>query len=289
MASSIKAIKTRISSVKNTKKITKAMQMIAATKLKKAADAMGRSQAFASLAINFLGEISNSVKHKLLLPNSSNRELLIVISSNRGLCGSYNSNIFKKLASYVSKSQNAPRLDVIAVGKKAASFSKKLGLEVTAIYEKLNENFKFEDSLPISLSAIEMFLEQKYSSVKVIYTKFISGLKQSAEIVEILPLSKGFIKQLEGESNKEIIKDFVFEPSKDQVLNYILPMILKLYFFQCILESTASEHSSRMIAMDSATNSASDMISFLTLEFNKTRQALITQEISEIVAGSFNN
>lgn len=294
-----KAVKTRIKSVKNTKKITRAMQMIAAVKMKKAVETAISTREYSTLAYDLMENLSDSsVEHPLAKKRKVKKVLLIIFTSNRGLCGGYNSNVLKEANKIVQDANDEVKFSVVALGKKAAQFAKKLDLELIGLYEKLNESPNYQDIVPIAKTMMDGYLAKDFDEVRLVYTNYISGLNQEVNSQRVLPFSaKSFQDSFEnagGERNKEKIKteereikdDYDFEPNKKAVLDYILPILIETQVYQALLESTASEHSSRMIAMKNATDAAGEMIDDLTLEYNKGRQAAITQEISEIVAGA---
>jgi len=296
MAVNTKVVKSRISSIKNTKKITKAMEMIAAVKMRKAVSLATKTRDYSILARQIMNNLGKStLKHKLTEKRKPKNQLFILITSNRGLCGSYNAKVLKQATIELNKINVGSNVDVIAIGKKAAKFANQKKLNLIAVYEKLNENPKYEDIFPISNVAIKEFKNKNYDVVKVIFTNYISGLRQETESRQILPISTDSLDDLieeigKDDKNKPVpfleSYEYEFEPGKTQILNYILPTLVEIQVYQAVLESSASEHSSRMIAMKNASDSANEMIDDLTLEYNKARQASITQEVSEIVAGA---
>lgn len=302
MAINTKAVKARINSVKNTKKITKAMEMIAAVKMRKAVEAAVNTREYSKLANDLLKSLGNKEQsHPLSKNRKVKNELVILITSNRGLCGGYNSKVLKKFEKYLSET-NTPQdnIKVLAIGKKAADYAKKRNIEVVSLYEKLSDKPMHSDVLPISEKIKIDFLDKQFDKVNIIFTNYISGLNQEVVEKQILPISSKVVKELlentgrdsdvveeiENEPNDGEIWEYEFEPSKKQLIDYIFPMLIEITVYQAVLESVASEHSSRMIAMKNATESAGEMIDELTLEFNKGRQAAITQEVSEIVSGT---
>jgi F-type H+-transporting ATPase subunit gamma len=298
MAVNTKAVKTRINSVKNTKKITGAMQMIAAVKMKKAVESAQDTRNYSKLAQDILKNIeSTKIIHPLTKKRKIDNELMIIISSNRGLCGSYNSNVFKETRKFIEEKEH--NIDVIALGKKAAKFTKSnQKLNLLSLYEDMSDNPEFEKVLPITTIILEGFRNKEYDAVSIIYTNYISGLVQETTSSQILPISQESLLKFAdkaddtGDKNDEYQEstmkgdEYEFEPSKTRLLDYILPMLVEVQFYQAVIESTASEHSSRMIAMKNATESAEEMIEDLNLEYNKARQASVTQEIAEISAGA---
>ncbi len=309
-----KVIQRRIKSVKNTRKITKAMEMVAAAKMRKAVQAAVDTRVYAGLAWNLLVNLSNqNVKIPLLEIRPVKRLLIVLITSNRGLCGSFNSNIIKKTAKQLADPTNIGRqrikghvfepteklaIDVIGVGKKGAQFAKKMGYNLVASFSDISDTPTINDALIISKLAISQYENKKYDKVVIAYTDFQSSINQVAKLRQVLPISQidleKMIDGLDGSKNLfELqikssldLKDYLFEPNQTEVLKIILPRLVETQIYQSMLESSASEHSSRMLAMRNASDAATDMIDELNLNYNKARQAAITQEISEIVGGA---
>ncbi len=314
MAVNTKAIKRRIKSVTSTKKITKAMELVAASKMRKSVDTALRTRTYAKLAWEILVDLSKTEKSDVALLDQRpvKKMLLILITSNRGLCGSFNANIMKKTAAQMKQPQNIARqiidgktfeadkdmvVDVLGIGKKGAEFSKKMGYNLIASYTDLSDNPGLSDILPISKQAIEDYTNKNYDKVVIAYTDFKSALNQVAKLRQVLPVSELDIEQMIEEIGEEDIQkpeklksekvsDYLFEPDKKDVLETILPRLVETQILQAALESSASEHSARMMAMRSASDAATDMINDLNLNFNKARQAGITQEIAEIAGGA---
>lgn len=297
MAINTKAIKQRIKSVKNTKKMTKAMEMVSAAKMRKAVQATLATRLYATLARDLLLRLSKmeTVTTPLTEERPVANILLVLISSNRGLCGSFNSNVFKKayklLSGKIVTNQN-PKVDVIGVGRKSAAFAKKHNYNLVAAFDDLPVQPNFADISPISSLARNGFLEKKYDKVFVIYTDFVSSLRQEVRIRQLLPVTNQEVEALLGDvydgaiPEVDLKTEYEFEPGPEAVTETILPRLVEVQVFQAILESAASEHSARMVAMKNASSAAGDMIKILTLEFNKARQAAITQEIAEIAGGA---
>lgn len=300
MAVNTKEIKTRIKSVKNTKKITRAMQMIAAVKMRKAVEAAVAMRIYATLASELLGNLGGQgLTHPMMKEKKQGKELIIIVTSNRGLCGSYNASVLKAAFKRIENAEEKPI--VIAIGKKAANFARKHGLELQAVYEKLSENFGFEDVLPITNEITRQFKDDEVRKVEVLYTNYVSGLVQEVALKQVLPVTPERISEViqditdtaenAGVKTDDIQERYVndeyeFEPGKQALLNYVIPLLVEVQVYHAVLESVASEHSSRMLAMKNATEAAGEMIDDLTLEFNKGRQAAITQEIAEITSGA---
>ncbi len=297
MAVNTKAIKRRLKSVGSTKKITKAMELIAAAKMRKAVNAALDTRTYATLAWNLLVNLSKTQKTQipLLAIRPVQKILMIIITSNRGLCGSFNSNIIKKTVAQL-KTEKAG-VDVIGIGKKGADFAKKMGFNLVAAFTNMTDTPSLDDALPIAKMVIDAYEKKSYDKIIVAYTDFKSAIFQLAKLRQVLPVSEiDLEKMIDGLSPlprgserglpKPALNEYLFEPNRLDVLQMILPRLVETQIYQTMLESAASEHSARMFAMRSASDAAEDMIKELNLNFNKARQAGITQEIAEIAGGA---
>lgn len=314
MAVNTKEIQTRIKSVKNTRKITKAMEMVAAAKMRKAVEAATQTRTYATLAWDLLVNLSKDqeVKLPLLEIREVKKILMVLVTSNRGLCGSFNSNIIKKTATQLDDPKNIAKqkagentkeitkdleVDVIGVGKKGAEFAKKMNYNLISSFTDISDTPTMEDALLISKIILNEYENKKYDKAVVAYTDFKSVVNQEAKLRQVLPISEHDLEKMinelgadEKEESKtkteDKLNDYLFEPNKIEVLKVILPRLVETQIYQSLLESSASEHSSRMLAMRNASDAADDMIKELNLNFNKARQAAITQEIAEIAGGA---
>jgi len=294
-----KEIKRRIKSVKSTKKITKAMELVAASKMKRAVASTLASRLYAEYSWDILTSLSKNleeISHPLFEKREGGNTLLIFITSNRGLCGAYNSQVTKKVLQIVKKQNN---LDLVTVGRKGDVAMRRVGKNIIATFTELPANISLSDVAPISKLVLQEYSAGKYDKVLVAYTDFISAMTQKPNIKQILPISKTDLKELiaelgeekdSGEQNeKELSKeskiDYLIEGNRDKLLGNLAEKLTRMQIYQMLLESNASEQSSRMVAMKNASEAAGEMIDDLTLVFNKARQAGITQEISEISAG----
>ncbi len=312
MGVNTKAIKSRIRSVGNTKKITKAMEMVAAAKMRKATEAAVNTRTYATMAWDLLVNLSKRQKETLpLLETRQVKKLLVIlVTSNRGLCGSFNTNIIRKTAEQLKDPKNIStqrvegvevlpseevEIDVIGIGKKGSDFAKKQNYNLIASYSEFSDTPSLEDLMPISKLLISEYEQKNYDKVVVAYTDFKSAIAQVAKLRQVLPISETDLEKMIGElgSDKDDTEnkttetaDYLFEPNTTEVLQTILPRLVETQIFQAVLESSASEHSARMMAMRNASDAAEDMIKELNLTFNKARQAAITQEIAEIAGGA---
>lgn len=279
------AIKRRIKSVKSTKQITKAMELVAASKMRRAQEATLRSRAFNNTASEILNRISQMIdvtKHPLFAVRPVSNRLIIAISSDRGLAGAYNGNVFKQLVAQAKEATlNGEKVHVLAVGRKVARFASRLeGVEIIGVYESFPEKPNANDIKPILTTALSGFVDAAFDRVDVVYTDFESSLSQTAKTETLLPAV------FAPSHDRRDLEDSAFEPSPEEVLETITPRLVEVQLLQFLLESFASEHSMRMLAMKNASDNAGDIVDDLTLEFNSARQAAITQELAEISAGA---
>lgn len=298
-----KEIKRRIKSVKNTKKITKAMELVAASKMKRAVSSTLASRLYAGYSWEILTSIANStqeITHPLFVQREVKNVLLVLITSNRGLCGAYNAQVTKKALALLKTSDinlNNAKIDLVTVGKKGDTAMRRIGKNIIATFTELPDNINLNDVVPISKFVVDQYKENKYDKILIAYTDFVSALSQKPNIKQILPISKEQIKELidtvgenaevKGELDISITKkvDYTFEGDQEALIGSLAEKLSRMQIYQMLLESNASEQSSRMVAMKNASEAAGEMIDDLTLAFNKARQASITQEISEISAG----
>lgn len=277
MASKLE-IKTRIKSVDSTKKITKAMQLVAASKLRKCKERMGENREYAKYLKETVDDILSSldnIDHPYLVQNDSEEVLTIVFTSDMGLCGAYNANIFKEIKASVKKSD-----PMIVFGSRGTSWVKHNGYNV--IKELVNvDDEGYEDIVEVSNMALEMYVENKVGKIQIMYTHFKNAVTFEPYIVTLLPVSKE-----EKNEEKKVHIETLFEPSGDEILDDLVPMYLKSLIYSYWLETKTSEQASRQSAMENATDNAEELRNMLELEFNKARQAAITQEITEIVGGA---
>lgn len=284
MANTI-TLKRRIGSVRNTRQITKAMELVAASKMRRAQEHAQHGRVYRQAAYSLLtrlSRMSEAAEHPLFEKRPVRNKLYIAISSNRGLAGAYNANIMRLLTQSL-KADVAARVNVqiIAIGKQAASFARRLhGVELIAAYPAYGDNPSANDIRPLLNSVTQLYIEKKVDSVQLLYTEFKSNLNQIASRLALLPA------QFEETDDEGTLDNVTFEPSIEAVLDNVTIRLLEVQLWQAMLESIASEHAMRMLAMKNATDNASDLIDDLSLEFNKARQAAITQELAEITGGA---
>ncbi len=279
------AIRQRINSVRNTRQITRAMQLVAASKMKRAQDEAERTRDYFTLATEILTrlrQLTNVNKHPLYRQHTIRARLHIVIASDRGLAGAYNNNLFKQLTTELKQDQTEKVAShVISIGRQAHRFVSKLhNVEIMAAYDHFPDHPTANDIRPILLAMVDAFTHLQVDAADVIYTDFKSSVLQLVRSVRLLPVA---FQPVPIEAN---LGRADFEPSPAAVLEGVTMQLLESQLNQAFSESQASEHTMRMIAMKNATDNANDLIDDLTLEFNTARQAAITQELAEITGGA---
>ena len=283
-----KTIKRRIKSVGATKKITKAMEMISAVKMRKAVANDLASRNYATLAWQMLSDIAAKTEvayHPLMERRKVKTIGLLLVTSNRGLAGGFTSHLLAAGHEYIQKTEStgAAKVEVILLGRRGQKMRHRFGHAVAAEFEKIDLTTRIEEVAPLSNIIVADYINKKYDKIVLAYTDYVSALKQEPRLKQLLPLSR--TKDFEHEGQKREF-EFLFEPNPRQALEALVPRLVEMQIYQAILESDASEHSARMMAMRNATEAAEDMISELQHSFNKARQAAITQEIAEIVGGA---
>lgn len=284
MANTI-AIKRRIGSVKSIRQITKAMELVAASRMRRAQESAIGSRTYGQMAreiLTRLSQVTDVTEHPLFKRRQVKSRLLIVVTSDKGLAGAYNSNALRRYVAEVKADKAAGiTTHTIAVGQRAAQFLARVqDADVVAVYRHLPENLQVRDLQPIIHEAIKRFAEGSIDKVDVIYTHFYSSVNQQIEVLPLLPA--GFT---EAEVSTEL-RLATFEPSRTAVLDATTRRLIEAQLWQSLLESAASEQSMRMLAMKNATDNANDIVDDLTLAFNNARQASITQELAEITGGA---
>ena len=287
----LKDLKTRISSVKSTRKITSAMKMVAASKLRRAQELAESSRVYAESLSLILSSLSGGSKDNSDLPEvlvgraNPKVALLIINSSDRGLCGGFNSTLFRSAVAWIKdkKSKNI-EVKLMPIGKKASAFYKRSDLEIIENFEDINSNDRqLEVSENVKNKISELFESQVIDEVSILYNKFVSAIAQEPTFKSLIPLEQS---ESEEASKETTNSSFEFEPDKNELLEYLIPRNFMTQVYGCILESSAAEHAARMTSMDNATRNAGDMIDSLTMTYNRTRQAVITKELIEIISGA---
>lgn len=280
----LREIRQRISTVKSTQQITKAMKMVSAAKLRRAQESILAIRPYAySLRdmIAHLAELDEEIVHlDLLAKRPVQKVLIVVVAADRGLCGGFNSNVMRAALNLIDK-YSTTEYDLFAIGNKASEFFEKRGYSV---YEKrLNffHEFSFENAIEISRTLISLYEKKEYDRIEIVYNEFKSAIQQNIITEQFLP----FVPQ-EGETDALKSVDYIYEPDIATILNTLIPKHLNIQIWRILLESNAAEQGARMTAMENATENAEEMKSTLTLHYNRARQAAITKELSEIVGGA---
>ena len=280
-----KEIKGQISSIKNTQKITKAMEMVAASKMKKAQGRMAAARPYAGMIKNVVGHLASAhpeYKHPFLVKRDSVKRVgLIIISSDRGLCGGLNTNLFKQALRQIKKwNENSIEVDVCTIGSKAEKYFKKLDVNLVAQVSQLGDSPEINDVIGSIKIMLDNYMDGNIDELHLAENKFINTMSQEPGITHLLPTEPN---QEDGLSHHW---DYIYEPDSKSVIDNLLIRYIESLVYQGIVENVACEMSARMVAMKSASDNASDLIDELQLIYNKARQASITQELSEIVAGA---
>ena len=282
----LKVIKKRISSVKNTQKITRAMKMVAAAKLRKAQIAIEGSRPFVEKMGDFIDQIASKMTDKQMkkFPLFGERAeikktLLFIMTSNKGLCGGFNGNLLRKAEKFINEEKKSGKsVEIVMIGKKGREYFTAKGIEIDRYEPKWADNLSYEAALSLTESVSDRYKDGQVDRVCFMYNKFKSAISQEVSLTTLLPF--------EYEKKNDYNVDFIYEPNKELILNDLLPRFLAAKMTGFHKESIASELGSRMTAMDNATNNASDMINSLSLVYNRARQAAITTELMDIVNGA---
>ncbi|AMJ56372.1 MULTISPECIES: F0F1 ATP synthase subunit gamma [Stenotrophomonas] len=278
-------IKTKIKSVQNTRKVTRALEMVSASKIRKAQDRMKTSRPYAQAmkqVIGHLAQASTDFQHPFLVEREQVKRVgYIVISSDRGLAGGLNNNLFRKTVAEMRGWQDkGAEIDVVTVGQKAGAFFRRVNVNMAASVANIGDQPKLETLIGVIKVMLDAFTEGKVDRVYLVYNRFINTMTQKASFDQLLPLPA---------SEKQVAShdwDYLYEPDAATVLEHVITRYIESLVYQAVLENVASEHAARMVAMKAASDNANKMIGTLQLVYNKARQAAITQEISEIVSGA---
>jgi len=280
----LKEIRNRITSIKSTMQITSAMKMVSAAKLKKAQDAITAMRPYSSKLTELLQNLSATLDSDASGAYSTQREvskvLLVVITSNRGLCGGFNSSITKKVIATIQEKYNNASVDLFTIGKKGTDVLSKTQT-VIATRNELFDALTFDNVAAVAEELMEMYTDGAYDKIEVVYNQFKNAATQIPQVEQFLP-----IKPIEGGDASAVNSDYIFDPSKEEIVLALIPKSLKTQLYKAIRDSFASEHGARMTAMHKATDNATDLRDDLLLTYNKARQAAITNEILEIVGGA---
>ena len=286
----IKEIANRINSVKATQQITQAMKMVAAAKLGKVQQQVLQMRPYAEKLTAILDNVTASAGQQLARQYLEERPvknlLLVVMTSDRGLCGSFNANVLRKASIYLQGATQglAPtQITVLPIGRKALAFFQRQPFQMITDYVALYHHLDFEHASPVAAFLISAFLQHTYDQVLLVYNAFQSAATQVPTVEPLLPITRS----MDNTSLKQGAQiDYIYEPSKMALMEALVPRALQIQFYKALLESNASEHGARMTTMSKATDNAEELLKGLRLTYNRTRQAVITREISEIVAGA---
>ena len=290
----LKEVRNRIVSVNSTRQITSAMKLVSAAKLKKAQDAITKMRPYSNKLTEILQNLSQSMDASEGI-YSKQREvksvLLVIVTSNRGLCGAFNANVIKRanwaIEHQYKQIQQEGNLHVITIGKRGTQIFSKKKVNLVSSHDEIFNAISFESIIPVAEAAMQMFAEGKVDKVEFFYNQFKSAATQLIQQEQFLPvLPAEPVKSDNKEKTNKNSQEYIFEPSKEEIIENLIPLSLKTQFFKVILDSNASEHGARMTAMHKATDNAGELLKSLKLSYNKARQAAITNEILEISAGA---
>ena len=281
--SASRLIKRRIKSAKNISQITKAMEMVSASKMKRAQDQAIMSRPYAEKLSSTLKSIANFTDpalHPLLQQNESDKVMLILISSDRGLAGSLNTTLFK----FAEEFSRDKEVELIVIGKKSREYAQKFGRTIIAEFSALPDRIHIEQALPIAELITKAFIEKTYGAVFILHMQFLSTLAQKPLLQQLLPLSYETFE--ETTQHLTVKPEYAFEPNAKEVLDFLLPYYIETAIFQTLLDAKASEHSARMVAMKNASDNAKEIVAELQLIYNKSRQASITKELLDMTTAT---
>ena len=285
---SLRDIRKRIRSVKSTQKITKAMKMVSAAKLRRAQDAIVSARPYARALDQMIADLvsrSEGLSHPLLTSRPIRRVEILALTSDRGLAGGFNANVIRRVARFAYERDRSTTLRISTVGRKGLDGFRRRHLEIRKDYAGLFARLSYQTARELAEELTTEFLEDRVDQVLLVYNEFISAITQRVVLTPLLPFERPAVPETESKGHRSLV-DFEYEPSKHAVLDRLLPQAVAIRVYRALLESVASEHGARMSAMENATNNAEDAISRLTLTYNRTRQAAITKELMEIVSGA---
>lgn len=284
----LKEVRNRISSVQSTQQITKAMKMVSAAKLKRATNAIVQLRPYATKLKEILGNLSSSLEGSsspFIQEREPNKVLIVVVSSNRGLAGAFNMNVIKAannlIAEKYSNQYKSGNVSIVSIGKKTQDFYDKRGYKVIGNNNEVYNDLTFENVTKITDVVMAGFEKGEFDKVELVYNRFKNAAVQIVTTEQLLPLPKS-----EDNSVVSTNIDYILEPSKEEIVEQLIPKSIKIQLYKAVLDSHASEHGARMTSMDKATENAGDLLKALKLSYNQARQAAITTELTEIVSGA---
>ncbi len=286
----LKEVRIRIASVKSTQQITSAMKMVAASKLRRAQNAILKMRPYAAKLKEILQNISASLdagdENVYSQKRNPEKVLLIILTSNRGLCGAFNANIMRtavqRIQNDYSLQYKSGNVSILTIGRKATEFMTKREYNLISSHDSIFDSLTYDNVAAIASSVMNAFARKEFDRVEIVYNQFKNAAVQRVVVEQFLPVETPVDNTLTSKSNN----DFIFLPSQEEIVSELIPKSLKIQFYKTVLDSYASEHGARMTAMHQATDNAGDLIKELNLAYNKARQASITKEILEIVSGA---
>ncbi len=285
-----KEIRGKIKSVENTKKITKAMEMVAASKMRKAQDRMRAARPYAEKVRNIathLGQANPEYVHPFMRANDVKKAGVIVVTTDKGLCGGMNTNVLRAVTTQLRELQSSGAgVEAVAIGNKGLGFLTRVGAKVVSHVTQLGDTPHLDKLIGPVKVLLDQYEKGELSAVYLSYTRFINTMKQEAVVEQLLPLSAERMQEETRQSGTQHSWDYIYEPDAQTVIDELLVRYVEALVYQAVAENMASEQSARMVAMKAATDNAGNVINELKLVYNKTRQAAITKELSEIVAGA---
>jgi F-type H+-transporting ATPase subunit gamma len=282
---SLRDIRKRIASVKSSRQITKAMKMVAASKLRRAQEAIVRARPYAQhmeAVLSSLATRADLTAHPLLAVREPKKVELVLLTSDRGLCGGFNANVIRRAQQFLEEERaKSERIEISTLGRKGRDFSRRRKLDLRRDYVGIFEDLAFARAVEIAGELAQHYVQAELDAVYLLYNEFRSAISQRVSLIRLLPVVARAVP--EGSAQPT---DYLYEPSRSAVLDTLLPRHMAMQLWRAMLESQASEHGARMTAMEAASKNATEMIDKLTLQFNRARQAAITKELMEIVSGA---
>ncbi|MEE2776238.1 MAG: ATP synthase F1 subunit gamma [Acidobacteriota bacterium] len=276
-------LRRRITSVKSTQQITRAMKMVAAAKLRRAQDSVEAARPYATELRKVVGNLAARVGesgHPLLKQKEENKVLLVAVTGDKGLCGAFNTNVIRRTREEIATRSEAADVELLLLGRRGADFFRRRPTPIRAEYLTLFAGVTYEDSAEIATDITRAFTDGAYDAVYVVYNQFVSVMNQKLTCERLLPLDTDFAADV------DTTQEYIFEPSASEILEAIVPGYVGTQVHKVLLDSQAAEHAARMTAMDAATKNAGELIDSLTLTYNRSRQAAITKELIEVVSGA---
>lgn len=295
MPAQLKEVRNRITSVRNTQQITRAMKMVSAAKLRRAQEAIQNMRPYANkmqeILTNVLASLGTEVESDYVRKHEQGQVLLVLITSDKGLCGSFNSNLIKRvkylLENTYKKEAEQNKVSLMCIGKKGYRyFAGKYDLPIISDYSDLFLDFSYQNAVEATEHVLKGYREKRFQKVEIIYSQFKNAATQLFQNEDFLPIKLDSEEESHGTNEEEKSADYLFEPSQHDILQELIPNMLRSQFYKALLDNNASEHGARMTAMDTATDNANELLRDLRLTYNRARQAAITTELTEIVSGA---